>query len=351
MMNRKKIFLIWVLILSPFVGLFILVQLTSLEIFGDLPNLEELENPKSNLATEIISEDGVLLGRYFFENRSPVRYDELPKNLIEALLSTEDIRFEEHSGIDSRALLRAIFGLFFGKTNSGGASTITQQLAKMLFTEHPSSGLGRIMQKLKEWVIAAQLEKRYTKKEIITMYLNKFDWVNNAVGIKSAAQIYFNKEPINLKLEESAMLVGMLKNPALYNPNRREQLTKERRNIVLYQMNKYKFISDSTFNALKTRPIILDFKRASHNDGLAPYFREYLREELKKWCANKLKPDGLKYNIYTDGLKVYTTINSSLQKLQRKQKIFIFQHYKKIFINIGLDIKKHHFQMILSKIR
>lgn len=312
-MSRKKIILLWAFILSPFLALFILVQLTSLGFFGSLPNLEQLENPKNNLATEVISEDGVVLGKYFFENRSKARYDELPENLIEALISTEDIRFAGHSGIDGRAVLRAISGLFIGKNSSGGASTITQQLAKMLFTVHPSSGLGRIMQKLKEWIIAAHLERRYTKDEILTMYLNKFDWVNNAVGIKSAAQVYFNKDPINLKLEESAMLVGMLKNPARYNPNRRPELTKERRNVVLYQMNKYKFISDSLFYALKKEPIMLNFKKASHNEGLAPYFREYLREELKKWCKIKNKEDGVRYNIYTDGLKVYTTINSRLQ--------------------------------------
>ena len=184
----------------------------------------------------------------------------------------------------------------------------------MLFTDKPSSGIGRVMQKLKEWIIAAQLEKRYTKEEILTMYLNRFDWVNNAVGIKSAAQVYFNKKPVELNLEESAVLVGMLKNPSLYNPNRRIELTKERRNVVLYQMHKYKFISDSLFNIIKKRPIILDFKIASHNKGSAPYFREYLRGELKKWCSINTKPDGSNYNLYTDGLKVYTTINSRLQQ-------------------------------------
>ena len=184
----------------------------------------------------------------------------------------------------------------------------------MLFTDKPSSGIGRVMQKLKEWIIAAQLEKRYTKEEILTMYLNRFDWVNNAVGIKSAAQVYFNKKPVELNLEESAVLVGMLKNPSLYNPNRRIELTKERRNVVLYQMHNYKFISDSLFNIIKKRPIILDFKIASHNKGSAPYFREYLRGELKKWCSINTKPDGSNYNLYTDGLKVYTTINSRLQQ-------------------------------------
>jgi len=200
-MNRKRKILLWGVVLSPFIILFALVYITAIGLFGELPTFEQLENPKNNLATEIISEDGVVLGKYFFENRSRVRYNELPQNLIDALIATEDIRFRKHSGIDVRALARAIFGVFTGKKSSGGASTITQQLAKMLFTEKPSSGLGRVMQKLKEWIIASQLEKRYTKNEILTMYLNKFDWVNNAVGIKSAAQVYFNKNPKDLKLE------------------------------------------------------------------------------------------------------------------------------------------------------
>mgnify|MGYP001198834705 CR=1 FL=1 len=313
MMTKFKKALLWTLVLSPFIGLFGLVQLTALGFLGELPTFDQLENPKNNLATEVISEDGVLLGKYFLENRSRARYDELPSSLINALIATEDVRFRDHSGIDGRSLLRAIVGAATGKKSSGGASTITQQLAKMLFTKRPSSGIGRVMQKLKEWVIAAQLERRYTKDEIITMYLNRFDWVNNAVGIKSAAQIYFNNRPIDLKIEESAMLVGMLKNPALYNPNRRMELTKERRNVVLHQMNRYEFISDSLFNHLKKTEIQLDFKQASHNEGLAPYFREYLRGEIKKWCASHTKPDGSNYNAYTDGLKVHTTINSRLQ--------------------------------------
>ena len=313
-MSKFKIISLWLIIISPFLGLFFLVQLTAIGVLGDLPTFDQLENPKNNLATEIISEDGIVLGKYFFENRSRVRYNEIPENLINALISTEDVRFREHSGIDGRALLRAIFGAVIGKSSSGGASTISQQLAKMLFTEQPSSGIERVMQKLKEWIIAAQLEKRYTKDEILTMYLNRFDWVNNAVGIKSAAQVYFNKAPIELDVVESAMLVGMLKNPALYNPNRRLELTQGRRNVVLSQMKKYEVLSDSLYDTLVQQPIILNFKKASHNEGLAPYFREYLRGELKKWCATHTKPDGTNYNVYTDGLKVYTTINSRLQQ-------------------------------------
>ncbi len=311
-MSRKKTFFIWAVIFSPFIGLFSIIYLTSIGFFGPLPTFEQLENPKNNLATEIISEDGIVLGTYFFENRSNIKYEELPENLIDALISTEDIRYFSHSGIDVRSLARAVFGLLKGRF-SGGASTITQQLAKMLFTEKPSSGLQRVLQKFKEWIIAIRLEKQYTKEEILAMYLNRFDWVNNAFGIKSASQVYFNKKPEELLVEESAMLVGMLKNPNQYNPNRRIGITTERRNVVLSQMNKYDFITDSLHETLKNTPIILNFKRASHNEGLAPYFREYLRAKLKKWCSKKLKPDGAPYNLYTDGLKIYTTINSRMQ--------------------------------------
>ena len=313
-MNKFKIISLWFIVVSPFIVLFLLVSLTSMGVFGDLPTFDQLENPENNLATEIISEDGVLLGKYFFENRSRVKYNEISESLINALIAIEDIRFREHSGVDGRALLRAIVGALMSNSSSGGASTITQQLAKMLFTQQPSSGAARVMQKLKEWIISAQLEKRYTKDEILTMYLNRFDWVNNAVGIKSASSVYFNKEPIDLNVEESAMLVGMLKNPALYNPNRRKELTESRRNVVLSQMNKYDFISDSLYDTLLSQPIKLDFKQASHNEGLAPYFREHLRGKLKRWCSNHKKADGRKYNLYTDGLKIYTTINSRLQQ-------------------------------------
>ena len=312
-MNKLIKITLWSTVLSPFLVFATLVLLAMFGFFGSLPTIDQLDNPKNNLATELISEDNIVLGKYFFQNRSRVSFNELNVNLISALIATEDIRFREHSGIDGRALLRAIFGAITGNKKSGGASTITQQLAKMLFTETPSSGIERLTQKVKEWIIAVQLEKRYTKDEIITMYLNRFDWVNNAVGIKSASQVYFNKNPQKLSLLESAMLVGMLKNPALYNPNRRITQTQDRRNVVLSQMNRYAFINDLTFDSLRNIPIQLNFKLASHNEGLAPYLREYLREELKKWCASNKKADGENYNLYTDGLKVYTTINSRLQ--------------------------------------
>ena len=313
-MSRKTIILIWFVVLSPFIVVFTLVSFASFEFFGPLPTFDQLENPKNNLATEIFSVDSVVIGRYFFENRTSAAQEEIPANFINALIAAEDIRFREHSGIDARALLRAVYGVIYGKGHSGGASTITQQLAKMLFTKGPASGIDRVKQKLKEWVISAKLERRYTKDEILLMYLNRYDWVNNAVGIKSASRVYFNKSPINLNIQESAMLVGMLKNSALYNPNRRLELTEKRRNVVLSQMKKYSFISDTLYDSLVKQPIILDFKKASHNEGLAPYFREYLRDKMKSWCSTKIKSDGSRYNLYTDGLKIYTTIDSRLQK-------------------------------------
>jgi penicillin-binding protein 1A len=332
---KQKVFSLWLIILSPIILLSVTLYLTSVGLFGELPTFEELENPKSNLATEIISSDGVVLGKYFFENRSNIKYHDLNPNLVNALLSTEDIRFRDHSGIDVRALLRAVKGVITG-SNSGGASTITQQLAKMLFTEKPASGLQRVMQKFKEWIIAVRLERQYTKNEILTMYLNKFDFINNAVGIKSASQIYFNSTPKALTIEQSAMLVGMLKNPSLYNPNRRLELTQERRNVVLSQMKKYEYITTTEFDSISNKAIVLDFKKASHNEGLAPYLREYLRGELKEWCKENQKADGSNYNLYTDGLKIYTSINSKMQEyaedavhshLASLQKDF-FKHWK-----------------------
>ena len=312
-MNKFKIAIIWTTVLSPFLVLFTLILLAKTEFFGELPSFDQLENPKNNLATEIISHDGVVLGKYFFENRSRVKYEEIPQDLVNALVATEDVRFYNHSGIDARALLRAVLGVLSGSSNTGGASTITQQLAKMLFTEQPSTGIQRVIQKLKEWVIAAELEKHYTKAEIITMYLNRFDWVNNAVGVKSASKVYFNKKPEELEVWESAVLIGMLKNPALYNPNIRLEKTLERRDVVLRQMNKYKFLNDSLLDTLVKMPLTLDFKRESHNEGLAPYLREVLRGYLKKWSSENFKPNGKAYNIYTDGLKIHTTINSKMQ--------------------------------------
>jgi len=281
---------------------------------GYMPTFEELENPKSNLASEIYSEDLELIGKYYIENRSDTRFSELDTNLVNALLATEDIRYYNHSGIDFKALVRAISGALMGQ-NKGGGSTITQQFAKLLFHERPDSKVKRVIQKLNEWVIATKLEQRYSKDEIIALYFNKFDFVNNAVGIKSASKIYFNTTPDSLKLEEAAVLVGMLKNPALYNPVRRPDTVRFRRNVVLQQMVKYGYLTDSVYDSVKMVPIDMSkFGRQDHISGQATYFREYLRGKLKKWCREHFKPDGNPYDLYKDGLRIYTTLDSKIQQ-------------------------------------
>ena len=299
------------LFLGGIVLLFTMLLFSGLGFFGKLPSFEELENPENNLATEIISSDGKTLGKFYRENRTPVKYRELPPDLIKALVATEDERFYDHSGIDARGTARAIVAL----GSKGGASTITQQLAKMLFTKTASSNIiMRLVQKSKEWVIAAQLERHYTKEEIITMYLNKYDFGHNAVGIRSASRIYFGKEPIDLKIEEAAMLVGMCKNSSLYNPIRRPEMVTDRRNTVFSQMEKNDFLTDKEQDSLKALPLRLDVNLEGHSDGLATYFREYLRDFMKNWIEDHPKEDGSSYNIYRDGLKIYVTLDYRMQK-------------------------------------
>ncbi len=278
--------------------------------FGELPTFEDLENPKSSLATEVISADGVVLGKYYIQNRSFTKYEELSPYLIQALIATEDARFERHSGIDIRGLMRAI--VFLG--SKGGASTITQQLALNLFSgQRASSTPERIMQKFKEWVIAIQLESRYTKPEILAMYLNTVDFGYNSFGIKSAAKTYFNKDVKKLNVQEAAVLVGILKGITLYSPVRNPERSLLRRNTVINQMVKYGYLPDVQADSIKSLPIKLDLRPQSHSAGLATYFREYLRIELNKWIEENRKPDGSKYNLYKDGLKVYTTLDSRMQ--------------------------------------
>ena len=302
---------IWRVYLGGLVLAVVVFSLAALGAFGKLPTFEELENPENNLATEVISVDGVTLGKYYRENRTPVKFQELPENLIQALVATEDERFYDHSGIDFRGTFRAAVKL--GK--DGGASTITQQLAKMLFTKQASGNIAlRLIQKVKEWVIAIRLEQQYTKNEIITMYFNKYDFGYNAVGIRSASRIYFGKEPIEMKPEESAMLVGMLKNSSLYNPIRRAELVTERRNVVFKQMVRNDIITEKEKDSLQSLPLDLDINLEGHSDGTATYFREYLRDFMKQWIKGHPKPDGESYNIYRDGLKIYVTLDSRIQK-------------------------------------
>ncbi len=280
-----------------------------------MPTFERLENPQTNLATEIISSDGKTLGKFFLEdNRTDVPYSELPQNLVQALIATEDARFYDHSGVDARGTIRAV--LFLG--SRGGASTISQQLARQLFVGVRSKNVAEaVVQKVKEWVIATRLERNYTKEEIISMYLNIYDFGYNADGIRSAAKIYFGKEPKDLLTEESALLVGMLKNSSLYNPIRREELTLERRNTVLAQMEKYEYITEAERDSLVGLKMDINFNPENHREGLATYFRMYLQGWLKDWVSKNPKParEGERdtWNIYLDGLKVYTTIDSRMQ--------------------------------------
>ncbi len=291
-------------------GIFLFFIFASWGIFGSMPSFEDLENPNSNLATEIIATDGVTIGKFYNENRTPIKYADLPKHLVDALVSTEDERFYEHSGIDGRRTLGAAIKL----GSNGGASTLTQQLAKLLFHGEGSRFLPlRIIQKAKEWIIAIKLERQYTKNEIIAMYFNKADFVNTAVGIRSAAKVYFGKEPRDLTVDEGAMLVGMLTNPSLYNPVRRLEKVQKRRNIVLGQMVRNGFLEEDAKALLVKKPIVLHFQPESHTDGIGTYFREYLRDFMKNWVKENKKADGSEYDIYKDGLKIYTTIDSRMQ--------------------------------------
>jgi penicillin-binding protein 1A len=291
-------------------GIFLFFIFASWGLFGSMPSFEDLENPNSNLATEIIATDGVTIGKFYNENRTPIKYADLPKHLVDALVSTEDERFYEHSGIDGRRTLGAAIKL----GSNGGASTLTQQLAKLLFHGEGSRFLPlRIIQKAKEWIIAIKLERQYTKNEIIAMYFNKADFVNTAVGIRSAAKVYFGKEPRDLTVDESAMLVGMLTNPSLYNPVRRLEKVQKRRNIVLGQMVRNGFLEENAKTLLVKKPIVLHFQPESHTDGIGTYFREYLRDFMKNWVKENKKADGSEYDIYKDGLKIYTTIDSRMQ--------------------------------------
>ena len=299
--------------------------LASIGKFGEMPDFRQLENPKTNFASEIISSDNQILGKYYFnDNRTPVNYDEINQETVDALIATEDERFYSHPGIDLKATLRAIIFL----NTRGGASTISQQLARQLFVGVRSRNIIQAVgQKIKEWVIAIELEKQYTKEEIITMYLNIYDFGYYGDGIKSASNIYFSKDPINLKTEESAMLIGMLQNSSLYDPIKRPEITKKRRDLVLMQMAKNNYLSEKQKDSLQKIPLELNYTPQSHRRGLATYFRSYLRGFMKNWTNNNFKKDGSSYNLYVDGLKIYTTINSKMQQYAEES---VIEHMKNL---------------------
>jgi len=345
---RKGITWFWVAVSAPAVLLVMLFILIAAGKLGPLPSFEELENPDNSLAAEVYSEDNVLLGKFYIQNRTWTDYEDISPYVVDALIATEDIRFYRHSGIDFRGLARVLVKTIILGQNTGGGSTITQQLAKNLFLPRDLSnypaivrGAKLVVAKFKEWQTAVRLERSYTKEEIITMYLNVFDFLYNAVGINSASRIYFNTTPDSLNIEQSAMLVGMLKNSIVYNPRRNEESALSRRNVVIGQMERYGYIAPDVADSVRTLPLGLDLREDSHNTGLATYFREYIRttmiryepernmfysddqyedalwrwenDPLYGWCRKNQKPDGTNYNLYRDGLRIYTTLNSSMQ--------------------------------------
>ena len=353
--NKKYLIWFWSLFSFPIVLVILIFILISKEKLGRMPSFEDLENPEYYLAAEVISENGVLLGKISIENRTWTDFKDLSPYLVDALIATEDIRYYRHSGVDIRGLGRAGIRTILLGQSTGGGSTITQQLAKQLYprdTARNSSIMRKVklgMSKFKEWQTSVKLERSYTKDEIITMYLNKFDYSYNAIGIKSAAKVYFNTSPDSLKLEEAAVLIGMLKASTRYNPMRNPELMFTRRNVVLSQMEKYGFITSFVADSVKQLPIETDFKVEDHNSGLATYLREYIRNTMRKpqplrdnyqressyedalwewdnnalygWCNKNKKPDGKMYDVYKDGLKIYTTIDSRMQKYAEESMI------------------------------
>lgn len=348
--SKKYIKWLWILLLGPVVTFFLIVVLVGIGAFGTLPEVNELLNPKNNLATIVYSGDMRILGKYYSENRVNVSFKQLDKDIVDALIATEDARFYDHSGVDGKALLRSFTGVFQGGSQGGG-STVSQQLAKMMFPREKLSKPELVIRKIKEWIIATRLEKLYTKEEILALYLNKFDFLNLAVGIRSASQIYFNRNQDSLKIEQAAMLVGMAKNPAFYNPIRFEERTKLRRNVVMNQMVKYGYLSKEKYDSLKTLPLGLSFRPEDHNEGLAPYFREYLRDNfLNNWCKNHINPEtGKPYNIYKDGLKIYTTIDSRMQKHAEEAVNEHMSDLQKLFSKECLNKKNAPFAWNVSK--
>ena len=352
---RKTFWKIFKIGLAAVILIFFLI---SIGWIGYLPEIRELQNPINKSATEIYSSDAQLLGRYYKgrDNRVPINYNEIDKDLVNALIATEDIRFYRHSGIDLRGLIRAVFGVLT-RSNAGGGSTITQQLAKQLYSPGAGNIIERAFQKPIEWVIAVKLERMYSKEEIIAMYLNQFDFLNNAVGIKSASHVYFNTPANKLNIQQAATLVGMCKNPSYFNPLRYNERSTSRRNVVLEQMRKAGYLNKSESDSIKNLPLLLDYKRVDHKEGLAPYFREYLRKVLsakkpvksdyadwqkemfendkRAWENDPMygffeknkKSDGSKYDIYTDGLKIYTTLDSRMQRYAEES---VDQHMQSI---------------------
>jgi penicillin-binding protein 1A len=303
--------LFWKVIIYGLLTFVLLISSVGFGLFGELPSFRDLENPKSNLATEVISADGNILGTYFIQNRSNAKYKDLSPNLVNALIATEDVRFYKHSGVDLKGTFAIIFYSAIGKKR--GSSTITQQLAKNLFPRKKQNIFNIGIIKLKEWLTAIKIERNYTKEEIITMYFNTVDFGSNSYGIKAAAKTYFSKTPDKLSIDESALLVGILKGTTVFSPIKNPERAIKRRNVVLEQMEKYGFISEAQLTENNSKELNLQFQSPDHNQGSATYFREYVRQEVTAWCKENKKADGETYDIYRDGLKIYTTIDSRMQ--------------------------------------
>jgi penicillin-binding protein 1A len=383
--NTKFALWFWGLFIGGIGAIVMVFWLITIGVLGYLPPLEELQNPKNKYATEIISSDMQLLGRYYRqENRVSVDYNEISPNMINALIATEDVRFYDHTGVDLKSLMRAVMKL----GRAGGGSTLTQQLAKQLWSPRANNIFERALQKPIEWVIATKLERLYSKEEILTMYLNQFDFLYNAVGIKSAAQVYFSTTPSDLKLEEAAMLVGMCKNPSMYNPRRRPERALNRRNTVLAQMCKYEYITQEVCDSLQALPIELKYQSVDHKQGIAPYFREYLRQmltakepkrsnysewnmlqyeiDMRQWeenplygfCQKNHKPDGTPYDLYHDGLRIYTTLDSRMQQYAEEsvrehmvelQNSFFREKRKKTYAPFSQDLLPEDIEAIMAR--
>lgn len=340
---RRSIIRVW-LFTAIGLGLFVLyivaVSYNFFWLFGGMPDLITLENPKSELASELISQDGKSLGKYFFENRTPVEFDQISKNVADALVATEDARFTNHSGIDPRSMLRVAKGILLVSSSSGGGSTLTQQVAKNLFetrSEKYEGLLGKIpfvrtvIAKTKEWILSVTLERKYTKKEIMMMYLNTVSFGNNTFGIKVAAKTYFNREPRDLEVNEAALLVGMLQNPTLYNPLRFPTNATNRRNTVLAQMVKYNYLPEDEFETYKEKSLGLKFTIDGHNTGPAPYFRESMRGYMRAWVKRYNEENGTDLDLYTSGLRIYTTIDSRMQAYQEEAMNEHMRQQQKLF--------------------
>ena len=340
---RRSIIRVWLgtaIVLGLFILYIVAVSFNFFWLFGGMPDLITLENPKSELASELLSEDGKSLGKYFFENRTPVEFDQISKNVTDALVATEDARFINHSGIDPRSMLRVAKGILLINSSSGGGSTLTQQVAKNLFetrSEKYEGFLGKIpfvrtvIAKTKEWILSVTLERKYTKREIMMMYLNTVSFGNNSFGIKVASKTYFDKEPSDLDVHEAALLVGMLQNPTLYNPLRFPTNALNRRNTVLGQMKKYDYLAEDQFESNKEKPLGLKFTIDGHNTGPAPYFRESMRGYMRAWVKRYNEDNGTDYDLYTSGLRIYTTIDSRLQKYQEEALNEHMQKQQKLF--------------------